>query len=91
MDQRVQFMRQELEKLQVTSEMQEAEIKRLNELTQPSSGDPNMAVSKANVVRLMEKVEQLRIAFLEKERELQVLLNQSQISEDSYRLQFKAL
>ena len=64
--------------------MQTAEITRLNELTTPASGDPTMAVSKANVKRLADKVNDMQISYLEKERELQVLINQKQILEDSY-------
>ena len=77
----VQTISSELERYQVTSQMQADELQRLS-ASQVS--EDTAAVSKANVVKLTEKVEALRLAYLEKEREVTVLQNEVRMHEESF-------
>ena len=72
---RLDSISKELETYKITGEMQSEEIKRLTErgLVQPD--ESGNYVTKATVIKLAEKVEQIRFSYLEKDREATVLKN----------------
>lgn len=70
--------------------MQQEEIKRLSE-QYAGIDQSNLQVNKVTVLSLTKKVQELHLAFLEKDRELQIAINDKEIAEDTFKAQLAAI
>lgn len=66
-------MKQELDRFQITGQMQSEELARLMGIGQLNETG---GVSRATVIKLNEKVDEISFKYMEKEREVQVLRNE---------------
>lgn len=83
-------MKGEVDRYETTGQMQAEEINRLN-AERSQTTEEGIPISKETVNRLVEKVDQLRFEYLEKERELTVLKSELVVKEDSYHTQSSLL
>ena len=82
---RLEAVNQEVEKYQTTSQMQTEEINRLNMQISNMETDNGQPITRDTVKGLVEKIDQLRFQYLEKERELDVMKRRMEDTESSHK------
>ena len=82
---RLEAVNQELEKYQTTSQMQTEEINRLNLQISNMETDNGQPITRDTVKGLVDKIDQLRFQYLEKERELEVSKKRMEDTESSHK------
>jgi hypothetical protein len=75
-------LEEELERYKATGDMQGEEISRLTR-SQQLHGQPEVNVSQQSVKRVSEKLNELHLNYLEKERELDVIRREAEITKES--------
>lgn len=76
---------EELERFKATGDMQGEEISRLTSSQQLYQGQPEVNVSQQSFKRVSEKLNELHLNYLEKQRELDVIRQEAEIIKDSLR------
>jgi len=82
---RLEAVNQEIEKYQTTSQMQTEEINRLNMQISNMETDNGQPITRDTVKGLVDKIDQLRFQYLEKERELEVYRKRMEDTETSHK------